>query len=253
MITALIIDDEASARSFLSKLLTEHCPDLKLVGEAEDVPSAVKAIHKHDPDIIFLDVEMPGQDGFQLLDFFEEPAFQIIFTTAYMEYAIKAFEVAAIGYLTKPIQISKLKLAVANAVRMKSQSGKEEQLSLFKEVLKVDHIQKVALPLSDGIFFVALEDIVYLEAKGSYTSVITREQEVLISKRIKEFETILNEDVWFFRMHRSYIVNIKHIKKYVKHDGKYVILENNQVLPVARERLKDFELILDKVLVGRRS
>ncbi len=249
MMKALIIDDEAAARNALSSLLRGHCPELQVVEMAVDVPSAVKAIHKYQPGIIFLDVEMPGQNGFQLLDYFEAPDFEIIFTTAYSEYALKAFEVSAIDYLLKPLQISKLKIAVDKAIRSTRHTGIKERVNILKETLEVNHIQKIALPVAGGLSFVKVDDILYLQAEGSYTYVVTLEGKKLISKKIKEFEDILNEDIRFFRIHRSYILNAKYIKEYIKHDGTCVLTENQDSLPVARERKQAFEEWIKKLRI----
>ncbi len=248
----LIVDDEVAARNVLSIILEEHFPELQIVDMAINVPSAVIAINKHKPDLIFLDVNMPGQNGFQLFDYFEAPDFQVIFTTAYSEYALKAFEVSAVDYLIKPLQISKLKLAVEKVLRSTSRAGMGGQFNILKEMLQVNHIRKIALPVTGKVSFVELEDIIYLQAEGAYTHVVTRSQKIFLSKNIKEFEYILNEDVHFFRVHRSYIVNTRYIRQYVKHDGVYVLMENNETLPVARERKHAFEELISNVLVGHK-
>ncbi len=246
----LIVDDEVAARNLLSIMLEEHFPELQVVDMAIDVPSAVIAVNKHQPDLIFLDVNMPGQKGFQLLDYFETPDFQIIFTTAYSEYALKAFEVSAVDYLIKPLQISKLKLAVEKVLRSNSRINMGGQFNILKETLQVKHIRKIALPVTGKVLFVELEDIIYLQAEGAYTHVVTKGQKIFLSKNIKEFEYILNEDVRFFRIHRSYIINTHYIRQYVKHEGTSVLMENEETLPVARERKQAFEELIRQVLIG---
>ncbi len=249
MLKTLIIDDEPAACNSLYNLLKEHCPQLDVLAPASDVPGAMRIIHKQKPDLIFLDVEMPEQNGFQLLDYFETPDFEIIFTTAYSEYAMKAFEVSAIDYLLKPLQISKLKTAVEKAERMHHQNGSGERVNILKENLRVNQIQKIALPVADGLSFVSVADIVYLQAEGSYTYVITQKQKLLISKKIKEFEEILSGDNRFFRVHRSYIVNIQYIRQYIRHQGVYLKIENNDTIPVARERKQAFEELISQVRI----
>jgi two-component system LytT family response regulator len=146
MLNCVIIDDEGKARRILEAILKEHCPELQVVATAEDVPSGVKIIQKHNPDIIFLDIEMPGYTGFQLLEFFENPGFEVIFTTAYSEYALQAFQVSAVDYLLKPIQINQLKIAVEKAIRMHGNSQVIERLSALKENIEEKTLQKLLYP-----------------------------------------------------------------------------------------------------------
>jgi len=247
MLKALIIDDELRARNSLFNLLKEHCPEITVADMAESVQAAVKLIEEHHPDILFLDIEMPDQNGFQLLQYFETLNFEVIFTTAYSEYAVKAFEVSAIDYLLKPLQISKIRQAVDKVVQRQGKSVMGERLHTLKENLRVKHIQKIALPVTEGLQFIQVNDIIYLQAEGSYTHIITQTCKILISKKIKEFEYILNEDMRFFRVHRSYIINTQYVKKYIRHDGTYLKMENNDMIPVARERKQHFETLIAHV------
>jgi len=240
MLKALIIDDEEGACNSLSRLIQEHCPDIEVVHMVPDLSSAVKAIHKYKPQLIFLDIELPDQNGFELFDYFEAPDFEIIFTTAYSEYAMRAFDVSAIDYLLKPIQISKLKLATEKAIRLAGKNATRERVNTLRENLQLMQVQQIALPVLGGLIFVKANDILYLQADGSYTYVVTAKSRTLISKRIKEFEDILSEDIRFFRIHRSYIVNTQYIREYVRTEG-ILHMDNNETITVARERRQAFE------------
>lgn len=247
MIKAIIIDDEAKARRMMEALLKEYCPDVEVLETAEDVPSGVLAINKHKPDVLFLDVEMPGYTGFQLLDFFKEVDFEIIFTTAHSDYALQAFQVSAVDYLLKPIQISELIKAVEKLKKIKGVESKK-RIETLKENFKDSSIKKLALPVAEGLIFCDINDIQYLEADGSYTHFIfTDGKKLMVSKKIKEFEDVLNTNNHYFRTHRSFIVNLDKIKQYVKQDGGYILLENNVQIPLARERKDEFLAIIENM------
>jgi two-component system LytT family response regulator len=246
MIKAIIIDDEAKARRMMEALLTEYCPEVEILAIAEDVPSGVIAINQHKPDVVFLDVEMPGYTGFQLLDFFREVHFEIIFTTAHSDYALQAFQVSAIDFLLKPIQISELIKSVEKYKKMKG-AQQQERLSILKENFKDNTIKKLALPVTDGLIFIDVQDIVYLEADGAYTQFhLSNQNKIMVSKKIKDFENALNLENNFFRTHRSFIINLKKIKQYVKHDGGYILLEQDIQIPLARERKDEFVEIIER-------
>ena len=239
--TCIIVDDEPNARTMLAQLLAEHCPEVQVLDTAKDIPTAVKAVLKHQPQIIFLDIEMPVQNGFALFDYFDEPTFETIFCTAYSEYAIRAFEVNALDYILKPIDIQKLKTAVEKAQK-RLYNTSSEQISQLKQSIKTHEINKIALPLGDAVWFVSLDDIIYFEADGAYTHVHTTTRKVLVSKKIKEFETMLQADNRFFRTHRSYMIHIGHVQNYVKRDGAFVEFAQHGTVPVARERVKEFDV-----------
>ncbi len=247
MIKAIVIDDEAKARRIIDALLKEYCPEVEVVAIAEDVPSGVIAINQHKPDVLFLDVEMPGYTGFQLLDFFKEVDFEIVFTTAHSDYALQAFRVSAIDFLLKPIQISEL-IAAVEKVKAKRDSQSRERLSVLKENFKDNAIRKLALPVSDGLVFVEVEDISHLEADGAYTHFhFSNGKKVIVSKKIKEFEEALSSQNSFYRTHRSFIINLKKMKQYVKQEGGYILLENNVQIPLARERKEEFVSVIERI------
>ncbi len=240
MIRAIIIDDEERARRVLTNLLTQFCPEVEILEVCSNVPDAVLAINRTQPDVVFTDIEMPGYSGFELLQFFTEITFEIIFTTGYNEYALKAFQVSAIDYLLKPIQIDQLENAVAKVKKAKDYTM-EERLEALKENLKQAEIYKIALPTFDGLLFVDVNAIVCIEADGAYTHVTCRDEKtIMVSKRLKYFELLLENRNQFFRVHRSAIININFIEKYSKAES-YLLLQNKKTIRVARDKKADFE------------
>jgi two-component system LytT family response regulator len=245
---AVIIDDEGKARRILEALLNQNCEDVEVVAVADDVPSGVKMINREQPDIVFLDIEMPGFSGFQLLEFFDEIDFDIIFTTAYSEHALKAFEVSAIDYLLKPIQIDQLIKAV-DKVRSKKAAQINEKINTLKENLRENKISKIALPVADGLLFVKPEEILYLKAESSYTNIYLAENKtILVSKTLKEFEKLIDHP-HFMRIHRSYFVNLNHIKQYFKSDGGHIEMINGDIVYFSKDK-KEEMLAAFQMLMG---
>jgi two-component system, LytTR family, response regulator len=240
-LNAIIIDDESKARNELRSLIVDLCPDVTILDEAENVKDAVKLIHKHKPDIVFSDIDMPGLTGLQLLDFFneEELTFELIYVTAYSEYAVNAFQLSAIDYLLKPAQSNLLQKAVEK-VQLKQNYKGTERLAVLKENLSND-FSRIALTLADGVQFVEINDILYLKAENVYTEVYMIDgSKILVSKPIKIFEKMLETNPFFFRSHRSYLINIRHIKQYIKTDGGVAIMDNDTEVPIARDRKDEF-------------
>ncbi len=250
MYKAIIIDDEAKARRLLKALLEEHCPQIEIVEEAEDVPGGVKAIHQHAPDIVFSDIDMPGYNGFQLLDFVDKANFELIYCTGFHEYALKAFEVSAIDYLLKPLRASQLVNAVERAIRLRASGSHQvpQRLEALKENIHNTVLKKIALPVSYGLIFIDISDLMLLEADGAYTNVFLKNgQKLLISKKLKDFENMLSGNPVFFRTHRSYIINRECIHQYVRSDGGSIIMSDNTVVPLARERKDDFQQMIGDI------
>lgn len=239
-IKAIIVDDEENARLILKNFVSEYCPSVAIIAEADDVKSAVKLINKNEIDLVFLDIEMPNENGFALFDYFNKPTFDTIFCTAYSEFAIKAFEVSATDYLLKPIGLTKLKEAIekVEAKRLIKNTGNIEAL---KENLYQKEIKKIGILIGDGIVFMDLNDIFYFEADGSYTTIHHKNGSDLTVKKIKHFEDLLSSDKRFFRIHRSYLINVSLIKKYSKKEGLSVTYDDRTLLPISREKKEEFE------------
>lgn len=248
MMKAVIIEDEARARRILASLIEEYCPQISIAEMAEDVPSGVLAIKNHEPDIVFLDIEMPGMDGFRLFEFFDEPKFDVIFTTAYNNHALRAFEVSAIDYLLKPIQPDQLIKSVERAekVRQIGQHNLKERTATLQANMNPNGIiNKIALPVSDGLIFVGMDEIICLEADGSYTTIfLTSGAEILVTKYLKDFVDLINHPT-FYKPHRSYYINLNHLKKYVKQDGGHIVMSNDKIINLARDNKDEF---LEKVM-----
>ena len=241
---AIIIDDESKARNIMRMLLTEYCPAIEIVGEAANVPEGVKAIQRLKPDIVFLDVEMPGYTGFQLLDFFENIDFEIVFATAYSEFALRAFQVSAIDYLLKPIQINHLIAAVDKLLKIRTPSLINERVDALQSNLQEGRVKRIVLPLSDGSLFINIKDVLFLKSDGSYVRFyLVDGNNFLVSKTIKDYETQLTADEGFFRSHRSFLVNVNHI---LRVDLGSATLTSNHVVQVARDRRSEFDDFIRK-------
>ncbi|MDP9079781.1 MAG: LytTR family DNA-binding domain-containing protein [Bacteroidota bacterium] len=248
MYKAIIIEDEQKAADMLEGMLKETSPAISIVEKCPDLPSGVRSIKKHRPYIVFLDIELPVYSGIQLLDFFdaEDVDFKIIFTTAYNQYALRAFEMSAIDYLLKPIQESQLQAAIAKTFKIYG-SGPLNQLPVFKQNFIEEANKKMVLPVANGYEIFNLKDIIYLKAEGSYTQIISINDSVLASKNLKHFQFILEGASNFFRIHRSIIVNIHYSKKLLRDDTAFLILENGSKLPVANDRVDDLLKVLRDV------
>ncbi len=237
-VTALIVDDEYKNRESLAKLIDQFCYGVEVIGQSENVKSAKEFIDNNKPQIVFLDIEMPGGNGFTLLEKFKNPEFQLIFTTAHADYAIKAIKFAALDYLLKPINVNELKIAVEKAIQNIS-SDKNDSLNKKIDVLKVNqqnegfNFKKIALPSLDGIEFYEIEEILRCEADRAYCKFyLINGKRITVSKSLREFEDLLNE-CNFFRVHKSNMINLSHIKKYVKGKGGYVVLSDDSHVDVS--------------------
>ena len=256
----VLIDDETNARQALSSLLRLLCPDVELCGEAKNVDSGLELIKQQQPDLVFLDIQMPGKTGFDLLQALDKPDFGVIFTTAYEEYAIRAFRFSAIDYLLKPIDPDELQSAVG---KYKSQlmSVNPQQLRILQEHIAEPRQhglsqrtknanQRIALPTAEGIHFVQMTDIIQCESLGSYTKFhLVGSKPIVVSRLLKEYEEIL-DNYFFFRVHQSNIVNLEHIKRYVKGDGGQVWLSDNTEVEVSRRRKDEFLALLSNFYVN---
>jgi two-component system LytT family response regulator len=247
---ALIIDDEKKARQVLHILIEENCSKITEIFEAEDLLSGVELIKKKQPNIVFLDIEMPEHSGLEILNFIEKEVynFEIIFTTAYSEYAIQAFQLSAIDYLLKPVRPSKVKEAVDKAIAFLSNSQINKRLTELKTSLQESNFKKIGLPNADGIKFVDFTDIITLEADGMYTKVSTlKEGTILVSKPLKFFVDVLQKIKTFYRPHRSHLINLLYIKEYIKKDGGYILMENNKTVSISNDKKEEFLNIVQNI------
>ena len=246
---AIIIDDEKRARISLTYILQEYCPEVTVVAECENLPEGIKAIRKQQPDIILLDIEMPGHSGLELLDFFDENEvnFSIIFTTAYNEYALKAFKFSAVDYLLKPIIPEELAEAIQ---RVAKQKQRFENFRAFKENLQQETLTKIAVPSGNTLLFLETNKIMYIKGEGAYSEVFCNDRtKQLISRNLKNFEDILCSDSRFLRIHKSYIVNFNFVTAFNKSDGGSIVLENKIQIPVSPDKS---QTILDQIQIIKR-
>jgi two-component system LytT family response regulator len=238
----ILIDDEADCLELLALLIQKYCPELHILGQYDHPRAAIDAIWEKRPDLVFLDVDMPEINGFGVLDACREVPFQVIFTTAYQEYAVKAFKYSATGYLLKPIDRSDLWEAVQKARHTQSvQQLAEQREVLFNYMHPMQPgKEKIALPTADGIVFLPVADIEYCEADGNYTKIFVagRPKEMLFVKPLKEIEEMLQGGA-FYRTHNSYLVNLKKVRQYIKGEGGELKMNNDQLVPVARPKKQE--------------
>jgi two-component system, LytTR family, response regulator len=238
-LTAIIIDDESYARVLLRGMLNEYCPQVEILADESDLAGAVKAINKHKPDVVFLDIEMPGHSGLELLNYFneEEVNFSIIFTTAYQHYAIKAFKLAAIDYLLKPLEPAELEAAVARVEKSKLHSSQGSETKQSAANFGQDTI---AIPTHNSVRFIPLNSIIYLKADNSYSEIFLEGNEMLIASRtLRNFEDALDGDPRFFRCHKSFMVHLSKVKELVKSDGGYILMTNDHQVSITPKGMKD--------------
>ncbi|MES2374672.1 MAG: response regulator [Bacteroidota bacterium] len=244
-IRAIIVDDEPNARRALRGLLEENFTQVDILGECKNVPEAVKSINKHKPDLVFLDIAMPGYSGFELLDFFDDQhlSFKIVFVTAYSEHSLRAFETSAVDYILKPVRLEHMARALRK-ISVDVPVNETPQYKVLKENFSNQPDKKIVLQTAETIFVVRMEDIIYLQADGSYTRFYTTSHGVLtITKKLIDFE-YLESSGPFFRTHRSYIVNLNHIKKVDKKE--FILMMNNDAEVYLAQDKKN--LLLEKII-----
>lgn len=246
MLKAMIVDDEPYCCEVLSTLLHTYCPQVQISACHNSSKAALQAIQQEPPDIVFLDVEMPGMNGFQLLEHLPSINFNLIFTTSYDQYALKAFKWSAIDYLLKPIDHEELERAVSK-VAARSQWPAANQLELLLEKWKhpTGAMNKVALPTMEGLQMVGVDTIISCESDSNYTIIrLKNKQKIIVSRTLKEIEEILHEFT-FTRVHHSYLVNMNEINKYVKGEGGYLEMSDGSTIDVSRSKK---EALLTKLL-----
>ena len=238
MIRAILIDDEPKNNRILKLMLEEFCPDVQIEGQADNAEEGATLIREVEPDLVFLDIEMPYGSGFDLLDRLKPVQFEIIFITAFNNYSLKAIKYSALDYLLKPVNIEELMAAVKKAsdrVTTRHVNARIENL-LYNLKRPQPGVQKMALPSKEGYIFVLLTDIIRCESKGAYTIFYVKDMDkILSSKSIKEYELLLSSDT-FFRIHHSHIVNLHYIKKYHRGRGGHIEMEDGTLIEVASRR-----------------
>ena len=241
MLKCIIVDDEAKSRESLKILLTDFCENAVVLALCQNVDEGIQAISIYEPDVVFLDIQMQRETGFDLLTRVPKIDFEVIFTTAHSEFAIKAFQFSAVDYLLKPIDIQELQRAV-NKVEKKTNLNISLRLEQLVQSLKSpqNQINKIALPSADGLIFVKIEEIIYCEASSNYTKFfLNNGRDYLVSRTLREYDDLLT-DYNFYRVHNSFLINLNEIKKYVRGDGGYVIMSNDVSVDVSKRKKEGF-------------
>lgn len=249
MLNTIIVDDEINCCKTLEALLKRHCPEVKILAVCSNGLDALEAIKQIKPDLLFLDVEMPKMNGFEMLEQLPAIPFHLIFTTSYDEYALKAIRFSAIDYLIKPIDREELQKAVQKVVN-RIEAPLPEQLKIILE--KIHHpsspAYKIALPTLEGLQMISIESIISCEASDNYTTLVLKNgKKVLVSSTLKIVEEML-EDYPFSRVHRSFLVNLDEIEKYVKGDGGYLVMSDGSEIYISKNKKEE---LLRKLLPGK--
>ena len=244
-INAIIVDDEESARDVLSNLVTRFCPQINILTTCNNINEAVNAIKKHTPDLVFLDIEMPNYAGYEIVSFFKEINFEIIFVTAYDQYAIKAFEVSAVDYLLKPVEIDRLKIAIEKIELKKKLKTIQQNYKALTENLKAPQLSKIIVRHQGEQETINTQDIIAIKANEAYSKIYTINESYLASKNLKHYETVLEYNTSFFRTHKSWIINQAHL---VKFSASKLELEltSSLIAKLSKYRKTEFEAFLSK-------
>src|SRR5215510_8075935 len=243
MIRCVLIDDESNSLEMMEWLLKTYCPQVQIEAMCNAAARGIEAINKYRPDIVFLDIEMPHMNGFDMLEQFDKLFFDVVFCTAYDQFAIRAFKYSALNYLLKPIDPEDLKETIRRIEEKKSTTPSKEQIELLFQNIKQSvkpTTQRIALTTGDGMIFVPTQDIIYCQAESNYTSVVlSGGKKIVVSKVLKDIDEALSGPD-FFRVHNSYLINLNQISKFVRGDGGYVIMADGATVSISRSRRQEF-------------
>lgn len=238
MVKAIIIDDEVHCQETLGLLLKEYCPQVQVLQQCRSAKLGLEAINKLNPDMVFLDIEMPGMNGFEMLEQFTEISFAVIFTTSYDQYAIKAIRFSALDYLLKPIEPNELIRAITKVQENRHLPAAEQFQMLLKQINdKTSGFTKVAVPTAEGFELIPSDQVLYCEANDNYTHFYLKNKNKIIACRtLKEIEEQLQDFNFFIRVHHSYIANLNEVSKYIRGEGGYLIMSDGSSVSVSRSR-----------------
>jgi two-component system LytT family response regulator len=230
-LTAIIVDDELYGRENLKKIIETYCPEIEILACADSVVNARELVRVHTPEVVFLDINMPVLDGFDFLDEYDDRNFMVVFVSAHEEFGIKAVKAGATDYILKPVNIKELKQAVKKLLMIKNKEIK---------VATVHEVDKLVLPASHGFNVLVIDEIIRLEADGCYTKVVMKDgKKTIISRTLKDFEATLPKER-FFRIHKSHLINLKHIKDYSKISGNFVTMTDGSRIEISRRKSPEF-------------
>jgi two-component system LytT family response regulator len=249
MIKAVIVDDEPFCCEALATLLERYCPEVNVAAICHSGESALDAIQELHPQILFLDIEMPRMNGFEMLEKVREINFEIVFTTSYDQYALKAIRFSALDYLLKPIDREELQKAVQKVLqRLRYPLPQQLEILLQKINQPASAIQKIALPTMEGLQMIPVNSIISCESDSNYTVFLLKnKQKIIVSRTLKEIEELL-EEYTFLRVHHSHLVNLNEVNKYIKGEGGYLVMSDESTVDVSRSRK---EMLLKKLQPGR--
>ena len=251
VIKAIIIDDEPNAVKMLQAIIEDTCADeVEVAATCQDLPEGVKAIRRHKPNLVFLDIDMPGYSGLQILDFFneEEIDFDIVFTTAYNEYALQAFRLSAIDYILKPIQPELIREAVNRVIGKQNKSGNVQRFSALRQNLDAEGLKKIAVAIGQSIKFIDLDHIVMIKADGAYSEILLGDDsKLVVSKNLKHFEDMLGFSPNFMRVHKSFLINTGYVNEYVKSDGGYLLMNQKHQAGISHDKVEKLMQIIGSV------
>jgi len=242
MIRCVLIDDESNSLEMMEWLLKTYCPQVQIDAMCNAAAKGIDAINKYKPDVVFLDIEMPHMNGFDMLEQFDKLSFDVVFCTAYDQFAIKAFKYSALNYLLKPVDPEDLKETIRRLEEKKTTPSMEQVELLLANIKQASRpgTQRIALTTGDGMIFVPTQDILYCTAESNYTCVVlVGGKRILVSKVLKEIdETLSGPD--FFRVHNSFLINLNHIRKYVRGEGGYIIMDDGANISISRSKRQEF-------------
>jgi two-component system LytT family response regulator len=247
MLRLLVVDDEKAVRGVIKDIISIYVPDVQVIAEADGVSSGLEAIRKYSPDLVLLDIKMADGTGFDLLKKLDNTPFKVIFITAYEEYAIRAFKYSAIDYILKPIDPEELVRAIKKAGAI-LEKEMVQRLNVLRENLDKENPQKkILVKTADNIFLVRLEDLFCCESHQSYTQLhLANKKTIWVSRPLKEYEDMLQSD-GFFRIHKSFLINLNKIDHYEKAEGGFVIMQNGMKAPVASRKRDEFLNMFEKL------
>lgn len=238
---AILVDDELPSLQNLEQKIVEFCPDIYIIAAEQKPEDAIQLIEQYRPDVVFLDIEMPRMNGFKMLEHIKEKDFDIVFTTAYNHYAIDAIRISAFDYLVKPIAVRDLQSTVDRLFKSQSKQT-PEKLDVLRHNLSDSRSQndKITISTNEGVEFFEINQIVRVESSSNYSKIFfTDGKSILVTKLLKDFEEILTP-YRFYRIHNSHLINLSHIKKYIRGDGGQVVMKNDEVIDVARRKKEEF-------------